>query len=199
MAKEEIEEIYDAKLFNIDSLNVLLHQTLSNLRKLLNAEGGTIYIKEGNVLKFNVFQNDLFSYENIYKQHYFQQDANLPLDKEGIYTAVDCYIKKEVIMVNNVYENSEYNFIGARVFDKKFNYKTHSILSIPLIHPFNDNTLGVIQLLNKIEGEEIIPFNAKDKETVLMLSSFIALFIDKAKTDMIALEDLKDKLKELNN
>ena len=65
--KNELEHIYDVSLFNISDLDVLLHESLKHARELLSAESGVIYIKDGDNLKFHVFQNDFMNYEDIYK------------------------------------------------------------------------------------------------------------------------------------
>lgn len=194
----QLQQIYDVSLFNISDLDVLLHETLKHLRVLLKAEAGTIYIKKENTLNFHIFQNDKLSYEDIYKQHYFQKDLQLPIDSINKYLSVDSLITKKIIMVDDVYNSHKYDFLGTKEFDEKFNYKTHSILSIPLIHPINNDILGVIQLINKKENGQIIPFNSNDKEIISMLSSFIALSISKAQYDLKKLEAINEELKKAN-
>ena len=52
-------------------------------------------------------------------------------------------------MIDDIYDTKEYEYSGTKEFDEKLNYKTHSIITIPLIHPIRDEVLGVVQLLNK--------------------------------------------------
>ena len=49
----ELRHIYDINLFNINDLDVLLHEILKYTRELINAEAGTIYIKQVDYLKFH--------------------------------------------------------------------------------------------------------------------------------------------------
>lgn len=197
-SSDDLQEIYDISLFNISDLDVLLHETLRHVRELLNAEAGTIYIKEDSHLKFHVFQNDILSYEDIYKQHYLLRGLSLPLDKENKYLAVDAFLHKKIIKVDDIYSSDKYDFQGTKDYDKKFNYLTHSVITVPLIHPIDSSVLGVIQLLNKKIDEKILPFDLKDKEIVSMLSSFIALSISKAQLDMAKLQDVNNELKKVN-
>jgi two-component system, NtrC family, C4-dicarboxylate transport sensor histidine kinase DctB len=197
-SNNDLEEIYDISLFNISDLDVLLHETLKHARELLNAEAGTIYIKEDSYLKFHVFQNDTFSYENIYKQYYLLKNLNLPLDTTHKYLAVDAFLKKKIIKVEDIYASDKYDFLGTKEYDKKFNYITHSVITVPLIHPIECSVLGVVQLINKKIDGKVLAFDLKDKEIISMISSFIALSISKAQSDIIKLQKVNDELKKVN-
>lgn len=194
----DIEHIYDVDLFNISDLDVLLHESLKHTREILNAEAGTIYIKEKDYLKFHVFQNDTLSYEKIFINYHSVKDLKLPIDEKNKYLAVDAFLTRKIIMIDDVYLSTAYDFIGTKEYDKKFEYKTVSILTVPLIHPISDECVGVIQLLNKIIEDKILPFDLKDKEIISMLGSFMAISIAKAQEDVLKLREANEKLKEVN-
>jgi len=198
MDTEDLKHIYDVSLFNISDLDVLLHEILKYTRELLKAEAGTIYIKQQEFLKFHVFQNDALSYENIYKFYHSSNEYKLPLDKKDKYLAVDSFLTKKIIMIDDIYSASEYDFLGAKEFDKKFNYKTHSTISVPLVHPITKNVLGVVQLLNKKENDKYSIFTKKDKDVISMISSFISLSISKAQDDVLKLQELNNQLIKAN-
>ena len=193
---KELYHIYDPKLFNISDFNVLLHEILKQTRTILNSEAGSVYISEGEFLYFNVFQNDAMSYENIYKQFYDLKDVKLPLNDDKKYLAVESFISKKIICVDDVYQASEYNFLGVKEFDERFDYRTKSIISAPIIHPIENKVLGVLQLLNKSENGQLTVFNKTDKSMLSMASSFIAIAISKAQDNI---EKLKKLNKELEN
>jgi two-component system, NtrC family, C4-dicarboxylate transport sensor histidine kinase DctB len=194
----EIRQIYDINLLKISDLDVLLHEILKYTRELLNAEAGTIYIKEDEYLKFHIFQNDILSYEDVYKYFYLLKDYKLPLFIENKYLAVDSYLTKKIIIINDIYNSSEYEFSGTKEFDEKFNYETRSIITIPLIHPIKNEILGVLQLLNKKIDDNYVPFDEKDKDYLSMFSSFMSLSISKAQTDIIKLQLLNEQLEKVN-
>jgi two-component system, NtrC family, C4-dicarboxylate transport sensor histidine kinase DctB len=198
MATEDLKHIYDISLFSISDLDVLLHEILKYTRELLKAEAGTIYIKQQDFLKFHVFQNDALSYENIYRFYHSSNEYKLPLDVKDKYLAVDSFLTKKIIMIDDIYSASEYDFLGAKEFDKKFNYKTHSTISVPLVHPIDKNVLGVIQLLNKKDNDIYEVFTKKDKDVISMISSFISLSISKAQDDVLKLQELNNKLIKAN-
>jgi signal transduction histidine kinase len=198
MASDDLKHIYDISLFNISDLDVLLHEILKYTRELLKAEAGTIYIKQNNYLKFHVFQNDALSYENIYKFYHTSNEYKLPLDEKNKYLAVDSFLTKKIIIIDNIYAAEDYEFLGAKEFDKKFNYKTHSTISVPLVHPLDGNVLGVVQLLNKKNNDEYTVFTEKDKKVVSLISAFISLSVSKAQDDVVKLQKLNTQLEESN-
>ena len=198
MKEDDLRHIYDVSLFNISDLDVLLHEILKHTRELLGAEAGTIYINSRDYLKFHVFQNDVLSYEDIYRFYHAFKDFKFPLSQHDRYIAVDAFLRKKIIIVDDVYNNTDYDFIGIKEFDAKFKYKTNTIITVPLIHPIEGKILGVVQLLNKKEDGEYVKFNERDKEILSMFSSFISLSISKAQTDVKKLQDLNEKLKESN-
>ena len=103
----DLRQIYDIKLFNVSDLDILLHEILKCTREMLNADAGTIYIKDGDYLKFHIFQNDSLSYEEIYKSFYLLKDYKLPLFIKNKYLAVDSFLTKKIIIVNDIYNTNE--------------------------------------------------------------------------------------------
>ncbi len=194
----DLRQIYDIKLFNVSDLDILLHEILKCTREMLNADAGTIYIKDGDYLKFHIFQNDSLSYEEIYKSFYLLKDYKLPLFIKNKYLAVDSFLTKKIIIVNDIYNTNEYESSGTKEFDEKFNYKTQSIITLPLIHPIRNEILGVVQLVNKKIDGKLSIFDKKDKEFLSMFSSFISLSVLKAQTDVIKLEMLNEQLEKAN-
>lgn len=193
-----LRQIYDMKLFNISDLDILLHEILKCTREMLNADAGTIYIKEGDYLKFHIFQNDSLSYEEVYKSYYILKDYKLPLFIKNKYLAVDAFLTKKIIVVDDIYNTNEYELSGTKEFDERFNYKTCSIITVPLIHPIKNEILGVVQLVNKKVNGELSFFGEKDKEFLSMFSSFISLSVSKAQNDVIKLEMLNEQLEKAN-
>lgn len=100
-------------------------------------------------------------------------------------------------MINDIYSSSKYDFVGTKEFDIRFDYKTISVLSVPLIHPINNECLGVIQLLNKIVDNKVLPFDLKDKEIISMLSSSWHCHF-KGQEDVVKLKEVNEKLIKAN-
>jgi len=198
MLKNNSYDICDLKLFNINDFDILLHKILKHLREILNTEAGTIYIPNGDNLSFNVFQNDSMSYEQIYMQYKNLKDVELPLNPDSKYLAVNSYLSEKIIIVNDVYKSDKYEFAGVKEYDKTYNYKTHSIITAPIIHPVENKKLGVIQLINKLDETQNFKFNQRDIDILSMTSSFVALTISQAQSDSLKLKELNEELKIAN-
>lgn len=196
--KEDLYQVCDMSLFNTNDFDVLLHQILKQAREFLNSEAGSIYICEDDSLSFNVFQNDAMSYENIYEHFYALKDLKLPLSEQEKYLAVESFMLNKIITIDDVYNIKTYEFLGVKKFDKRFNYRTHSIITAPITHPSENKKLGVLQLLNKKIDGEFVPYNDKDKKMLSMVSSFIALSIYKAQHDVEKLKALNEELEITN-
>ncbi len=196
--KNKNYEICDLKLFTMDDIDVLLHKILKQVRETLNVEAGTIYTVDDDVLKFNVFQNDSMEYEQIYLQYKDLKNVKLDIQKGDKYLAVHAYKSEKIIIVNDVYNTDDYEFAGVKEYDTKYNYKTYSIMTAPIIDPMEHQKLGVLQLINKLDGTQKVAFNEQDKNTFSIALSLIALTIFQAKSDFLKLQELNEKLKVAN-
>jgi len=79
------------------------------------------------------------------------------------------YHTKEMLNLDDCYNSSRFDFSGTKYFDKTNNYRSKSMLAIPLRN-YEDDILGVIQIINALDVEthEIISFN---KESIAMVQS----------------------------
>ena len=198
MEDTDIKHIYDISAFNISDLDFLLHEILKYTRDSLQAEAGTIYIKNGDHLDFHVFQNDILSYENIYKFNHSSKDNKLSIFEDKKFISVASFLNRKIIIVDDVYKSDSFEFEGVKNFDAKYDYRTHSLICIPLIHPIERVVLGVVQLINKKIDGEYTTFNTKDREDLTMFSSFISLSILRAQDNMEKLVALNKELEETN-
>jgi len=175
---DKLIAIEDFKIFEVDDLNTLLHKILNYSKKITNAEAGTIYLKdENNNLRFSIFQNDAFSYEKIYDFQLPLKNMKLEIKEDSPALAVACFNKSKLICVDDIYEDSIYDFTKSKEFDIINSYKTKSILCVPLINHNSNKTIGVLQLINKnINGKKVI-FTKEDKEFISLSSYFITLSI----------------------
>jgi len=186
----------DIENFNCNDLETLLHKILYQLRITTNCEAGSIYLKNGEYLQFSIFQNDSFSDEKNCRVEEPIKNLKLKIEKNTQSIAVESYLQSKIIIIDNVYKNTKYEFKATKEFDKKFDYKTKSILTAPLIATNNDEIIGIIQLINKKENDITIPFTQKDKEFISLSSYFIVLSIINEKSNI---EDLKKVNLELEN
>ena len=198
MKNNEKIEITDMEDFSCTDLETLLHKILHHLKVTTHCDAGSIYLKDGGSLHFSIFQNDSFSYEKIFNLQKPIKDLKLKIEENTHTIAVESYLQSKIIMVDDIYDDKSYHFKATKEFDKKFDYKTKSILTAPLIDTINNKTIGVLQLINKKENEKIIPFTEEDKEFISLSSYFIVLSIINEKNKIEDLErinlELEDKI-----
>jgi diguanylate cyclase (GGDEF)-like protein len=187
----DLIKIEDMKEFDSDDLETLLHKILNYVRHISGADAGTIYLKDRDYLKFHIFQNDTFDYETIYRLQKPLKDLKFKLEEETSTLAVESFMLNKIITVDDIYQTSDYDFKSSKEFDKKFDYKTKSILTAPLVNFYTHETIGVLQLINKSENGELIPFTKDDKEFISLTSYLIALSIVNAQSNI-------EKLKQIN-
>jgi response regulator RpfG family c-di-GMP phosphodiesterase len=154
-------------LYTIKDLDTLLENVLTEARHFLNADAGTIYLAARGFLYFSFVQNDtLFRGET--KDKYLPSGAFMPVDK----TSLAGYVAKtgETILIDDVYHiQSDLSITFNPAFDQKTNYRTQSILGVPL-KTRDDEIVGVLQLINaKNEAGEVVAFSRQD---LLFISQF---------------------------
>ena len=192
----DLIKIDDMCEFNSDDLETLLHKILKYIKHVTSADAGTIYLKEGEYLKFHIFQNDSFSYETIFKLQKPLKDLKFKIEKNSSTIAVECFISNKIIIVDDIYAEEGYDFKSSKEFDKKFNYKTKSILTAPLINFYNNETIGVLQLINKKVNGKFDAFTKDDKEIISITSYLIALSILNTQENIEKLRKANEELEQ---
>ena len=198
MIKEDDSiHIIDIDHFNSDDLETVLHRILGYVKTTTNSDAGSVYLKDGNDLVFNIFQNNSFSYETIFNLQKPLKKLRFPICEDTETIAVESFTKAKVISVDDVYESQDFCFETSKKFDKEFNYRTKSILTAPLIDTSTRQPIGVIQLINKKDSNgESIPFTEQDEEFITLSSYLIVLSIICTKNSMHKLEKLNLKLEK---
>ncbi len=186
-----------AELLEVKDLDILLEKILTLARKFVNADAGSIYIREENHLKFSYCQNDTLS-------------KNLPPGKKLIYSTftipidnntIAGYVAKTGKILNipdvyNIPNNVPYKF--GKVYDKISNYRSKSMLVIPLKNSRGE-IMGVLQIINaKDEKGNIVPFSSEDEPFILHLAHNAAMALERAQITrtvilrMVKMAELRD-------
>jgi HD-GYP domain-containing protein (c-di-GMP phosphodiesterase class II) len=144
-----------------------------------NSEGGTIYLKENDALYFKTIVNQKL-----------EIDINnpdfpcVPLYHDSLPNSENisaiCALKKERVNIPDVYlyNMDGLSFEGVKKFDKANDYRTSSMLVIPMINQ-DDEVVGVVQLINKKSEACYIQFEQKDIEMTSTYANWAAIAITK--------------------
>ena len=176
----------------------LLSMILAKSRELTNCDAGSLYLLEKNeegkrVLSFKLSQNYSLS-GVVFKEH------TLPLTK----TSMAGYVAITGKSVNlkdayNIPDGADYTFYDK--LDKKFSYRTKSMLVIPM-RDFRNKIIGVLELINRkkskdiklssdaIVDTEVIPFDEKALGLVNTLGCQAAIVLSHTIQKMFELQDL---------
>lgn len=145
------------EIARIRDIDLLLEKILSEARSFTGADAGSIYIREGDYLKFSYTQNDTMQ-------------AQLPPGKKLIFSTFSTPINSnsiaghvaatgETLNIPDAWElGSDTPYSFNRSYDELSGYRTRSMLTLPLT-AFRGDVTGVLQLINaKNDQGEVVPF-----------------------------------------
>ncbi|MEW6556859.1 MAG: HD domain-containing phosphohydrolase [Elusimicrobiota bacterium] len=162
------------------NLDILLDMILAEAQKLTNADSGSIYLVEGAKLIFKTSRsNTYFKRWGEKKTREIFKSFEMPITKQSIsgYVALTAQ-PLNIPNVQNIPANSEYHYNST--LDKKYGYETISMLVIPMLNR-NEQIIGVLQLINSIEGDVVVPFTDEHQKITTSFSSQAAVAIQNAK------------------
>ena len=148
-------------------LNTLLEKILIEGKSLSNADGGTLYlVTPEKTLRFGMVINDSLK---IAMGGTSGRPVSLPpLNLHDPTTgepnlkniATSCALGAKSLSVADAYAAQGFDFSGARAFDQRMNYRTISVLCVPL-KDTEGQVIGVLQLINAqdVETGRVIPFD----------------------------------------
>jgi HD-GYP domain-containing protein (c-di-GMP phosphodiesterase class II)/ribonuclease BN (tRNA processing enzyme) len=146
---------------------------LRSARELTQSDAGTLYLlsDDEQYLYFQTIQNDSLEIENRSSRN-VPDWAPIPLyhsdgGENHTLAAAHCALSKELISIDDIYNASgQYSFHSTIEYDKLSGYRSHSMLLIPLLD-YQKNLIGVLQLINKIDGNNRVISYSKDDEQVI--------------------------------
>ena len=170
-----------------EDLDVLLSRILKEGRALLQAEAGSVFLREDEMtevphatgkdeihkiqpyLVLKVAQNEEIRFPF--------QEMRLPLDAKTVSGYVGTSGK--VVNAPDVYSLDEKSsFSYSTTFDNISGYKCQSMLVVPM-QKQDGEIIGVLQLINKKTNGEVVPFDEIDEEYLLALASQAAVCVEK--------------------
>lgn len=160
------------------SLKPLLHKVMSLTEELLNNEVSAVMLADphSKELYWEVSRGD--------KSEFFEGKQTLPFGK-GI--AGNVALTGEAVLLNDVNQDPRWN--GS--YDKKTGFRTRSMICVPI--KFHDKILGIIEIINKKEGE----FTSRDLSVLEVLAAQTGAAIENA-TIHGQLEEAFEELKVLD-
>src|SRR5882724_575073 len=176
----------------------LLERILTQAQSVCNAEGGTLYLREGDCLRFTIMRND-----SLHLATGGTTGREVPYSLLSLYdetTGTSNYhnvasyvaLRGHSINIPDIYNAKYFDFSGTRAFDQKNRYRSISTFTTPLKN-HDGEVIGVLQLLNAKDPQtgQVIPFNAYMQQLVEALASQAAVVLN----NRILLERQKELLR----
>lgn len=132
------------EISRIHDYHLLMERILTEARALVAADAGTIYLREGDALRFAFSQNDLLEQPGRHSKTRFSS-LMVPVSARSI--AGWCAMSCELVNVADAYqldESTPYRFDQS--YDAVTGYRTRSVIAMPLRNS-SDQVLGVLQFL----------------------------------------------------
>ena len=173
--KEHQQGEYISKLTNVDSDKIcygrkqsdlsvreqerLLEEILSCVIELARCDAGTLYLLDGDVLRFRISRNNTL-------KNYSNGEGMPPVLLDRANVCALALLEDRTICVEDVYHSPDYDFSGPRRYDARNGYRTRSMLVVPM-RSRGGEKLGVLQLINAMDGDgQVRPF-APDMELLM--------------------------------
>ncbi|MEO5366608.1 MAG: GAF domain-containing protein [Magnetococcus sp. WYHC-3] len=168
VAQEKLERLVSlgiALSAEKDSAKVM-DMILTGAKDLTNADGGSLYLRVGSSLHFQIVHNRSL---NIHfnagttggsimpEVPLFDPLTGEPNHRNVVTHALHC---QTTINIVDAYDTENFDFSGTRRFDAFNGYRSKSFLTVPLM-PRGGEVIGVLQLINaQDEQGEVVPFDA---------------------------------------
>ncbi|MCP4022804.1 MAG: HD domain-containing protein [Desulfobacteraceae bacterium] len=174
-----------------------MENILTEARKFVNADAGSIYIKEKNILHFSYTQNQTLCKRLKNNEKLVYSTFSMVINEHSIAGYVASHDR--ILNIADVYDIdllTPYSF--SKQYDDEANYKTTSMLTIPL-KTHKGKILGVLQIINaQDEGRKVIPFSKKDEKLMMNFAGTAATALERAQMTraiilrMIKMAEMRD-------
>lgn len=179
----------------------IIERILDEAISITHSEGGTLYLMQKEDGKDNALSFEIIKNEKLNIHMGGKEGPTIPFPSIPLYSDanelnehnVAAYSANSIEVVNipDVYESKDFDFSGARAFDEQANYRTTSVLTLPLLNHQHE-VIGVLQLINSRhpDTDHIIPYS----ERYIPLLKGLALYAAIALNNQILVQDLKNLL-----
>lgn len=163
----------------VKDIDLLLERILTEARHFVNADAGSIYIKEDHKLMFSYTQNETLRQKLPSGRKLIYSTFSIPINDKSIAGYVA--LTGKTLNIENVYklpEGVSYSF--DKRYDEVSKYRTQSILTFPL-KTHRGDVIGVLQLINaQDKNKNIKPFNKEDEPLIMHFANNAAMAVERA-------------------
>jgi HD-GYP domain-containing protein (c-di-GMP phosphodiesterase class II) len=197
--KEKLDTLVrlGVELNEVNDLDLLLERVLTKARQVVNADAGSIYIRDGELLLFTYTQNDTLQKRLPNGEKLIYSTFSIPIDEKSLagYAATT----GKALNIEDVYRIDPSQPFGfGKKYDAASGYKTGSALTIPLKNS-NGDILGILQIINAQDEEgNVIAFSEDDEKMMYHFAAIASVALERAQMTrqiilrMIRMAELRD-------
>ena len=197
--KQKLEVLTDlgTELNQVKDLDILMEHILTEARRVVNADAGSIYIRDKGELRFTYTQNATLQRRLPLGEKLIYNIFTIPADESSIagYSA----ITGQELNIPEVYTlESTVPYRFDKRFDETAGYETHSVLAVPL-KTVREEVIGVLQVINAQNDKgKIMPFSEEDAKMMVHFASMATMALERAQMTrtlilrMIRMAELRD-------
>ena len=167
-------------LTSLHDLDELLEMIVREARNFTGADAGSLYLREGDDLRFVVSQNDTLANRlGLDGERVLFSSFTLPISDSSIAGFVAN--NRQNLNLPDVYAipaDAPYGF--NRDFDERNDYCTRSVLTVPMLD-HGDQILGVLQLINASVDGRVVPFDSEREDLVRSMASQAVVAVNNAR------------------
>ncbi|RVU39498.1 GAF domain-containing protein [Hwanghaeella grinnelliae] len=163
----------------------LIDAVLDVAKELAQADGATLYMLKDDALHFENMKNDSMGIDigghdgppvGLVPVPLWDPESKEPNHRN---VASHCALVGETVLIDDAYNNENFDFSGTKRVDEQNGYHSTSFLTVPL-KPRGKNVIGVLQLINAKNPEtgEVGPFDVEVVNFVEALASQAAVALD---------------------
>lgn len=180
--KEQLDRLLllGTDLNAVQDFDILMERILTEARRFVRADAGSIYIREDAELRFAYTQNETLQSQLAAGEKLLYTIFRIPIDDSSIagYTAFHntslCFAD-----VYQIPEDAPYHF--SRKFDVATSYRTRSMQTLPLADR-NGEVMGVLQIINPRDSAgNVIPFTKEGIRVLHHFSNMASVALERAK------------------
>lgn len=177
----------------------LIERILREAKHFANADAGTLYLVKGQdqdkALSFELLINDSLELDSSKQPEILPDNRVALFDNDGqanLNNVASASVhSKQTIVVDDAYQDDNYDFSGTKRFDQQFDYRSQSFLVEPLLN-HDGEVIGVLQLINArtpLEGKPV-SFSDRSIQLIKALANYAAIGLN----NQLLVRDLKELL-----
>ncbi len=195
--KLEVLANLSIELNHIADLDILMQRILTEARRFVNANAGSIYIREDDRLLFSYTQNAAIEARLSIGSKLIYSTFSVPIDENSLagYAATT----SQMLCIEDVYDidpTLPYHF--DKRFDEATGYRSKSMMTVPLV-TLRGDVIGVFQIINaQDESGEIISFCREDEKMMAHFGNTATMALQRARMTramilrMIRMAEMRD-------